>query len=532
MNRRFSLLLISVVVGAAALAGALLCERKAVIANTRPTLECTDENITSMPYFDLLAAGDENRGLPYDVESYSLGDGFIHLVLPEDINEKCVAVYIRDAEGNYLARREYDFSQKVMIGSWEVVVEHHTLPVLYFRSEDHDVYETMNSSETKEIICDGNMHICVGDKIAREKGWYREYLSTADDRSSKTTASLQGRGHMSWDCDTKKSYNLRLKKAQNLLGMGKNKNWNLIGNAYDASLLKNISFNSIATEAGIPYQPKMQPVDLYVDGKYEGVYLLTTKVSADKNRIPLRMGDYFYKMDPPEAEQPILYESKTWFADGGEYPQADLLYPGTASPGDKDNAASILQEFIDTIEDPGNKDLSRVCDVSLLARYYWIEEASMNFDAWQRSTYMYYLRKDGRIHMGPVWDMDGALGNPYEKAGMYFDSPEGWKVRNAGWYTELFKNDSFVQAVYDEYYNNGIREVLMNGADEFARQRKSLGTDGDLNYLFYGHSNDIGLGRVYGDTEGYDGLCDAVIAFYDARVRWIDEQMALQTTLP
>ena len=72
----------------------------------------------------------------------------------------------------------------------------------------------------------------------------------------------------------------------------------------------------------------------------------------------------------------------------------------------------------------------------------------------------------------------------------------------------------------------------MNGADEFARQRKSLGTDGDLNYLFYGHSNDIGLGRVYGDTEGYDGLCDAVIAFYDARVRWIDEQMALQTTLP
>lgn len=512
MNRRVSLLIISIVIGAAALAGAFLCEKKSDARFHRPTQEYTDEMITSLPYFDLLASGDENRGIPCDIESYSLGDGVIHLMLPEGADEKRVVVYVRDAEGNYLARRQYDLSQKSMIGPWEIVAQYHTLPVLYFSSEDPEVYTAMNASKTKDILCNGNMHICAGEGY-----------------SAETKASLQGRGNMSWDCDTKKSYSLRLRKAKDLFGMGKNKNWNLVGNAYDVSLLKNITFNRMASEAGISYQPKMQPIDLYVDGRYQGVYILTTKISVDKDRVPLRLGDFFYKMDPPEADQPITYDSKTWFADGGERPAADLLFPEIASQADKARAKQILQDFIDEVEDPASADLSKVCDIRLLARYYWIEEASMNFDAWQRSTYMYYLARDGRMHMGPVWDMDSALGNPYEKEGMYFDKPEGWKVRNAGWYTQLFKNEDFVRAVYDEYYKGGIREVLINGTKEFRRQKESLGDDGGLNYLFYGHSNDIGLSAVYGETEGYDEFCDAVISFYEKRVLWIDEQMARES---
>ena len=58
---------------------------------------------------------------------------------------------------------------------------------------------------------------------------------------------------------------------------------------------------------------------------------------------------------------------------------------------------------------------------------------------------------------------------------------------------------------------------------------ESLGDDGGLNYLFYGHSNDIGLSAVYGETEGYDEFCDAVISFYEKRVLWIDEQMARES---
>ena len=528
MIKRTALLIISLIIGAAALAGALLCERKSDARLERPTLNYTDETILTLPYFELLAAGGENRNLPCDVVSYSLGDGFIHLTLPEDVNEKAVVTYIRDSGGIYLARRIYDFSDKVMIGPWEVVIDRHTLPTVYFESRDPAVFDIMNTRESKDVICDGNLHICVSKRDSKSKGWFREYLSTTDDISSGTSASLQGRGTSSWNVNAKRSYSLRFDKSMNLLGMGSNRNWNLIGNAFDTSLMKNIVFNSISQEAGIAYQPQMRNVNLYVDGIYQGVYTLTTKITADRKRIPLKKGDYLFKMDPPTQTQPLLYSSQTWFEDGLTYPVADLCYPEIAGEAELSEAYAILQNFINIVEDPESGELSEVCDVRSLAKYYWIEEASMNFDAWQRSTYLYYKKNDNRMHMGPVWDMDLALGSPYDKEGMTFDTPDGWRIRNAGWYTRLFQNPEFIQAVVDEYYNGGVRTALFDGIEEFKRQKEELTADGNLNFIFFGHANDMGKKSIYGDIEDYNRYCDDIIAFYTARIAWIDGQMSSQ----
>ena len=496
--------------GAAALTGALLCEKMSDRRNRRMDTEYTDEMLLELPYFEIVAVKEENRGLPCDLCSYSLGDGYIHLLLPQGINEKAVTVYFRDMDGNYLARRVYDMTKRVMIGNWEVVLDHHVLPVMYFETEDHETYDSMNASETKDIICDGSMQL---------------YNDKTEGVSSVAEASLQGRGNESWGSNRKKSYTLRLKKAQNLLGMGKNKNWNLVGNAYDNSLIKNLTFNEISEKAGIDFQPGMQNINLYVDGIYEGVYTLTTKVSVDKNRVNLDAGDYFFKMDPPVALQPLRYESKTWFEDGLPYPTADLRFPENATPAMQSEALSILQTFIDAVEDPSSESLSGVCDIDSLARYYWIEEASMNFDAWQRSVYMYYRRSDRRIHMGPVWDMDRALGSPYDKEGMLFDTPEGFRVRNAGWYTSLFENEEFRAAVNDVYFNGGIREVLFDGISEFEDNKNAMGDDGDLNFVLFGHANDVGAPDIFSEAGDYASYCSMMTDFYRKRVEWIDKTM-------
>ncbi len=524
MKKRLLFLLTACFIGAAALAGALLCEKKSDARSLRPTMECTDEVILTLPYFDLLAAGDENRHLPTDVESYSLGDGIIHLIVPEAVNPESVSVYIRDKEGNYLARRVYDFTEDVMIGPWQVLLEHPTLPTVYFESEDPAVYSAMNASYEKDIICDGNMHICVGENDSRENGWYREYLSAADEGSFKTTASLQGRGSTSWDLDHKRSYSLRLKKAQNLLGLGKNKNWNLIGNAYDRSLIKNVTFNEISRRAGIEYQPNMMNVNLYVDGKYQGVYTLSSKISRNKNRVALTGGDFFYRLDPPEPENPIRYESSAWFADGFEYPVADLLYPQTPSEQEYSEASEILQNFITERDDPSSGSLGDICDLKSLAVYYWIQEVSMNYDACSRSTYFWYRHTDSKVHFGPIWDMDLTLGSPYEKEHIDFSTPEGWKIRNMGWYAKLFEREEFVSAVEDVYRNGGVREALLSGVSEFEKQRELLGDDAYLNFLFYGSPIIYEVPLDYG--ENYDEYSDNVISFYRERVEWIDAQMS------
>ncbi len=493
----------------------------------RPTYDCTDEQILTLPYFDLVAACGENRNLPCDVESYSLGDGFIHLILPDSVPEKAVTVYIRDIEGNLLARRIYDFTQKVMIGPWEVVLDHPTLPVLYFETQDPEVFTDMNASETKDIICDGNMHICVGKKEADRNNWFREYLSSSDDRSKMTSASLQGRGSGSWKVKYKKSYSLRLDKAQNLLGMGSNKNWNLIGNAYDLSLIKNDVFSDMSTRIGIKYQPRRRNVNLYVDGKYMGVYALTSKVSVDKDRVALRKGDYFYRLDPPFPEVPIRYTSSTWFFDSGQkYPVADLMYPQDPSAKQLAEASSILQNYITVRDNPGIPGFEQICDLESLARYYWIQEIAMNFDACSRSTYMYYTQNDTQMHFGPIWDMDYTLGSPYPKEDVDYTTPQGWKIRDIGWYRVLFDRPEFTAEVTDAYFNGGVREAMLEGIRDFEERKLSLGDDAYLNWMFYANANPQQMGLIYGDT--YDSFVDNMIDFYRQRIEWIDAAMETQ----
>ena len=475
----------------------------------RPTLGCTDEEILTLPYFDLLAAADENRDMPCDIESYSLGDGIIHLVLPEGLNERAVAVYIRDRDGNYLARRVYDFTREAKIGPWLIVLDHPVLPVMYFETNVPGTYETMNEAKHKDVLCDGKMHLCVGGKK----------LLTYE-----SSATLQGRGNSSWEtAKAKKSYTMKLEKSRNLLGMGEFKNWNLLGNAYDLSLIKNISFNEIADRCGISYQPQMQNINLYVDGKYQGVFTLTTKIKEGKSRIPLKKGDLLYKMDPPEQEQPVRYESSTWVDDGSGYPVADLKYPSDASADELARAAAVLQGFIDKVEDPACADLADICDIESVARYYWVQEISMNFDAWGRSVYMYHKEKEGKMHMGPVWDMDLTLGRPDKKQNVSFESPEGWKVRNGGIYRTLFENVEFVRVVNDVYHNGGIREAMLEGADILERNKKAMGNDAYLNYILYGNANVRDMTIDYGSS--YDEYTDNMIGFYRQRAAWIDAQM-------
>ena len=483
----------------------------------RQSLDLTDEEILALPYFDVLAPARENNNLECDVVSYSLGDGFVHLFLPDNVSDRSVVVYIRDQEGNRIARRVYDFSKPVKIGEWEILLERHNLPTIYFESNVPDAFDAMCADVNKSMICGGRITVYAG------KDSY--------DMNLKSIASLQGRGASSWErCDTKKSFSLRMNDSKNLLGLGSNRNWNLIGNAFDASLLKCITFNDISRNVGIDYQPKMRNVNLYVDGIYQGVYTLSEKVSVDRNRVALTAGDYFYRKQPNILIQPILYDSKTWITEGDEfeYPAVDLLFPENASEEEMSQAADIFQTFIDNVEDPASEDLSKVCDIRTLARYYWIQEASMNYDAWGRSVYMYYRASDKQIHMGPVWDMDLTLGCPLPKRNAereYVDygTPTGWKIRDGGWYTELFKNEEFVEAVKDEYHNGGVREALRGGLDDFERRREELGDDAYTNYLLYGHSNMWEALINYGDT--YDEYTDNMINFYRKRLEWIDGQM-------
>lgn len=98
--------------------------------------------------------------------------------------------------------------------------------------------------------------------------------------------TVKGRGNGSWKMP-KKGYGIKLAEKADLLGMGKDRNWVLIPSYRDNSLLNFRIINDLALACGVPFAQESRYVDLYIDGDYRGVYLLTEKMEIDRNRIDI-----------------------------------------------------------------------------------------------------------------------------------------------------------------------------------------------------------------------------------------------------
>ena len=86
--------------------------------------------------------------------------------------------------------------------------------------------------------------------------------------------TIRGRGNTSWEMP-KKSYKIEFEKKRSMLGMPKDKDWALISNYADKTLMKNYLMYHLSADLGAYYAPRCEFVELYLNQEYLGVYLLT-----------------------------------------------------------------------------------------------------------------------------------------------------------------------------------------------------------------------------------------------------------------
>lgn len=94
--------------------------------------------------------------------------------------------------------------------------------------------------------------------------------------------------------NAKKSYKIEFAKKQSMLGMPKDKDWALIANHYDKSLMRNFIAYRLSSALGAYYAPRCEFVELYLNGEYLGVYLLTETIKVSKNRVNIPKDDNSY----------------------------------------------------------------------------------------------------------------------------------------------------------------------------------------------------------------------------------------------
>ncbi|MBR6450655.1 MAG: CotH kinase family protein [Fibrobacter sp.] len=336
--------------------------------------------------------------------------------------------------------------------------------------------------------------------------------------------TIRGRGNTSWTDMPKKSYKIEFEKKQSMLGMPKDKDWALISNYADKTLMKNYLMYHLSADLGAYYAPRCEFVELYLNQEYLGVYLLTETIKIGKNRvnIPKDTNSYIVEKTKKYHDDDQLFFSYVMESDSSGV-SFHVHNPKKASYNVLStikNEIEKFEKFLKTIQENKDNNIRQRLDVMECVKHYWVQEYSKNPDAASHSSIYFTWVKNDLIRMGPVWDFDLAFGGHRNESVV---KPEKWHIKAGYWHSYIFKDSIANQARLDFWKENrsifvevidvadSIRLLLNDVAkNNFKRWNVLKSTE----YVFHRHS--------------YDSYKDAVEDLKDwirIRIKWIDEQI-------
>jgi hypothetical protein len=260
--------------------------------------------------------------------------------------------------------------------------------------------------------------------------------------------------------------------------------------ANDKSLLRNVLIYELSNQIGL-YATRTRFVQLYLNGSYNGLYVLMEKIKRNKNRVNISKlstttisgsgvtGGYIFKIDKATGDSPngtysqdicwrsqydtagiplsaLPYGNKhgeeTYFL--YEYPKAENIVP---------EQKAYIQKYVGDFEtslassnykDPQQGYLPYI-DVASFVDFFLLNELSNNPDAYRLSTFI-NKDKSGKLKMGPIWDYNIAFGNDERPQ---FTAPNYWAFK----YNNYYPYDAWLipfwwkRLVSDPYFTQQIK---------------------------------------------------------------------------
>ncbi|MHB1154455.1 MAG: CotH kinase family protein [Eubacteriales bacterium] len=374
------------------------------------------------------------------------------------------------------------------------------LPAIYITLDNGKM-----SSVGKEIYVPGSYTLVSGDE---SESIYEQPLT------------IRGRGNYSWSFE-QKPYNLKFDYKAGVLGMGAAKNWILITTYSDKTLLRNYMILNLSVDAGLRGAVEVRFVDVFFNGEYNGLYVLSEKIQIHEERIDIKdgLGTLF------EIEMPYRHGdcSKCVITSTGMHLMIDD-YKGTepeyVTEGDKQMLTNQINKAEKAMSDKNTyKDY---IDSDSFAKWYVINEFTKNYDSNFTTSCYCYLNEDGKLAMGPPWDYDTCMGNQNSTA--TGTSPKGFHVADATWYAILLKNSAFLQEVKDMWTamrDKGIFDDLLASVDNLVDH---ISESQKLNHSLW--PNALKQSDLRGDQSlyTYKEEVEYLRTWMTGRIDWLDEQ--------
>ncbi|KAA6338296.1 hypothetical protein EZS27_013688 [termite gut metagenome] len=213
-------------------------------------------------------------------------------------------------------------------------------------------------------------------------------------------AGIRGRGNVTWTYP-KKPYRLKFDKKISMFGLGEAKNWVLLANYRDPTLIMNTVAFELGRKLGLPYTNHANHVELFVNEEYRGSYVLTEQVQVNEYRVNINeKKDFFVELD-------------THFDEDIKFKSTLISLPVNVKSPEVENESEI--EFVKTAinnlveamfganSNFPNNNYKDLIDIRSVIDFLIVNEVTGNRDLYRpNSTYMYKVENQ-KIHMVPLF---------------------------------------------------------------------------------------------------------------------------------
>lgn len=290
-------------------------------------------------------------------------------------------------------------------------------------------------------------------------------------------AEMRFRGHSSYALVPKKSYNINLvskdsqrKDKARLLDMKKSSKWCLRAVHADGTLMRDVLTSELARNY-FSYVPSDRYCELVIDGVYQGVYLLSERVT--KSRVGLAKSD----SDDDMLSGGYMIEKNKWHFDFlSNYPPRDsvgnnigtrgvafqIVYPD-AKDRNVTQMAFIKKELDkaeDAIETADYKQYSKFIDVEEFVNYLLAYEIAYNVDAYRWSLKLYKSPRTKELFKLALWDFDYSYGNHNDADRSCYDQ---WMYQSPRTYTDTLEYPVFWwrKLMNDTVFDRKVKEQYL-----------------------------------------------------------------------
>ena len=263
----------------------------------------------------------------------------------------------------------------------------------------------------------------------------------------------------------KKSYAFEVREPDgsnrdvSLLGMPADDDWILYAAYNDRTLMRNVLAYDTARWTG-RYAARTRFVELRLNGRYRGVYVLMEKLKLHRERargeflLELTSHGQAERKDPsfrtPLTRRPIVWDD----------PERDELPRRRAA---RISSAVARAERALYRGRPGA--WRRHLHAKAAADYLLVNELFKNQDVMHASTFITGGR--GALRLGPVWDFDISSGNSLRSPSRHF---EGWTATGRPWADRLYADRAFGRAMARRWAalrRRGLRARLLRTVDAY-----------------------------------------------------------------